>query len=204
MELPPSQWGQLSQKSSQTGTRLLLPGDNLAKLEQTTCLTKTASPTSHETNQTTLWVGLLNYARLCPRPQFFCLLKPIARVCTWRWLKVSWVPSLRPPTLCPESRNKPPFSAFTRPLYSVFRGGWSDLAWGLSGVWVLGPKLWFQNKDGVHFFPTWPGPPLRSPQCLPLTFNKLYYNFVSCLISSLTECKSLESSNRSLQRITHG
>jgi hypothetical protein len=36
MELSSSQWGQLSQEFSQTGTRLLPPGDNLPELDQTT------------------------------------------------------------------------------------------------------------------------------------------------------------------------
>jgi hypothetical protein len=34
-----------------------------------------------------------------------------------------------------------PLSVFTRPRYLVFRGGWPDLAYGISGVWALGPKL---------------------------------------------------------------
>jgi hypothetical protein len=41
--------------------------------------------------------------------------------------------------------NKPPFSVFTRPLYLAFRGKWSDLAYGISGVWALGPKLQLQE-----------------------------------------------------------
>jgi hypothetical protein len=80
---------------------------------------------------------------LCP--QFFCLLKPEARVCTQRWLKMSWVLSLPLPTACPEPCNKPPFSAFTRPLYLAFKGGWPGLAYEISGIWVLGPKLWSQS-----------------------------------------------------------
>jgi hypothetical protein len=43
-----------------------------------------------------------------------------------------WVPKLY---------NKTPFSAFTTPLYLVFRGGCSRLAHGISEVWVLGPKF---------------------------------------------------------------
>jgi hypothetical protein len=48
---------------------------------------------------------------------------------------------------CPEPYHKPPFSAaFTRPLDWGFRDEWPDLAYGISGVWALGPKLWFQNQ----------------------------------------------------------
>jgi hypothetical protein len=46
---------------------------------------------------------------------------------------------------CPKPCNKSPFSAFTMPLYLVFRGRWPDLAYGISGVWALGPKLIFQD-----------------------------------------------------------
>jgi hypothetical protein len=52
-------------------------------------------------------------------------------------------------TACPESCNKPPFSAFTMPLYLAFRSRWPDLAYGISGVWALGPKLQFQFQ---HFY----------------------------------------------------
>jgi hypothetical protein len=61
LELPPSQWRQLSQESSQTGTRLFPLGDNFPELDQTTWLTKIAGPTSHETNQTTPVTELFNY-----------------------------------------------------------------------------------------------------------------------------------------------
>jgi hypothetical protein len=56
----------------------------------------------------------------------------------WRWLKMGWVFTLPLPTVCPKLCNKPPFSAFTRPLYLAFRGGWLGLAYGISGVWALG------------------------------------------------------------------
>jgi hypothetical protein len=42
LELPHSQRGQLSQESSQTGTRFLPPGDNFPELDQTICLTEIA------------------------------------------------------------------------------------------------------------------------------------------------------------------
>jgi hypothetical protein len=51
-------------------------------------------------------------------------------------------------TACSELWNKLPFSAFTKPLYLVFRGRWPDLAYGISGVWTFGPKLWFQLLPG--------------------------------------------------------
>jgi hypothetical protein len=41
---------------------------------------------------------------------------------------MSWMFTLPLPRVCPEPCNKPPFSAFTMPLYLVFRGGWPDLA----------------------------------------------------------------------------
>jgi ethanolamine transporter EutH len=45
---------------------------------------------------------------------------------------------------CPEQCSKP-FSAFTIPFYLAFSGGWLDLAYKISGVLVLGPKLQFQE-----------------------------------------------------------
>jgi hypothetical protein len=49
------------------------------------------------------------------------------------------------PIACPKPCNKPPFSALTVPLYLTFRGRWLDLAYGIAGDWVLGPKLPFQH-----------------------------------------------------------
>jgi hypothetical protein len=57
---------------------------------------------------------------------------------------MSWVLTLPLPMACPKLCNKS-FSAFTMLLDLVFRGGWLDLAYGISGVWVLGPKLQFQR-----------------------------------------------------------
>jgi hypothetical protein len=51
------------------------------------------------------------------------------------------------PTACPELCNTSPFSAFTMPLYLVFRGRLPELPYGISGVWVLGPKLQFQMQE---------------------------------------------------------
>jgi hypothetical protein len=34
------------------------------------------------------------------------------------------------------------------PLYLAFRGGWLDLARGISGMWALDPKLLFQDPLG--------------------------------------------------------
>jgi hypothetical protein len=62
------------------------------------------------------------YAHLCPLPPVLCLLKPTAHVCTPKMAEdelsgrsasshsMSWV-------------NKPPFSAFTRPLFLVVGAG---------------------------------------------------------------------------------
>jgi hypothetical protein len=62
-----------------------------------------------------------------------------------RWLKMSWVSAYSAlHTVCPGPWNKLPFSAFTMPLYLSFRGGWPNLAHGISGVWALGQKLRFQ------------------------------------------------------------
>jgi hypothetical protein len=71
-----------------------------------------------------------------PCLQFFCLLKPITHSCT---LKMATLPL---PTVCPKLCNKSAFSAFTMALYLAFRGKW--LAYGISEVWALGPKLQFQ------------------------------------------------------------
>jgi hypothetical protein len=45
------------------------------------------------------------------------------------------------PTVCPEPCNKPPFLAITMPLYLVFKGGWPDLAYGISEVRASLPLL---------------------------------------------------------------
>jgi hypothetical protein len=58
---------------------------------------------------------------------------------------MSLVLTLPLPTACLELCNKLPFSTFTMPLYLAFRGGWLDLARGISGVWALGSKLQFHN-----------------------------------------------------------
>jgi hypothetical protein len=50
-------------------------------------------------------------------------------------------------SMCSKLCNKFPFPAFTTPLYLGFRDGWPDLANGISGVWVLGPKPRFQNQN---------------------------------------------------------
>jgi hypothetical protein len=57
-----------------------------------------------------------------PCLQSFCLLKPIAHVCTPKMAEdeLSAYPAL--PTACPKLCNKPPFPAFTMLLYLVFRG----------------------------------------------------------------------------------
>jgi hypothetical protein len=57
---------------------------------------------------------------------------------SWRWAEC---------LLClfPQPCNKPPFSTFNKPLYLAFRGGWLDLAHGLSGVWTFGPKFQFHH-----------------------------------------------------------
>jgi hypothetical protein len=50
----------------------------------------------------------------------------------------------------PESCNKSSFSAFTMLLYLVFSGRCLDLAYGLSGVWALGPKPQFQSGSELR------------------------------------------------------
>jgi hypothetical protein len=47
------------------------------------------------------------------------------------------------PIACPELDNKPLFSAFIMSVYLAFRHRWPDLAYRISGVCVLGPKLRF-------------------------------------------------------------
>jgi hypothetical protein len=50
------------------------------------------------------------------------------------------------PMACLDPCNKSPFSTFTILLYLALSDGWPGLAYGLSGVWTLGPKLWFQKQ----------------------------------------------------------
>jgi hypothetical protein len=86
-----------------------------------------------------------------PCPQFFCLLKPIAHVCTLKMAEdelSAYSASLIKPC------NKPPFSAFTMPLYLALRGrGWT---WHMESqeFWIQGPKFhiylvlgWKQNCE---------------------------------------------------------
>jgi hypothetical protein len=68
LKLPPFQWGQLFQESSQTGPDHLPDQD---------CM-----PTSHENNQTTADWDCVTIHAFVPCPHFFCLFKPIAHVCT--------------------------------------------------------------------------------------------------------------------------
>jgi hypothetical protein len=53
-------------------------------------------------------------------------------------------------TACPEPCNKPPFSAFTGPLYLAFKGEWLDLAYRISGFWAVGSNLQFQRDVRGH------------------------------------------------------
>jgi hypothetical protein len=95
-------------------------------------------------NQILPWLGLFMHTFvLCL--QFCCLLKPITHI---------YIPKTAEDELSAHSAsshsmswacNKPPFSAFTMPLYLEFRGRWPDLAHRISGVWALCPKLQFQD-----------------------------------------------------------
>jgi hypothetical protein len=49
------------------------------------------------------------------------------------------------PIACPKPCNSTPFSALAMSLYLVFRGPWPDLAYGISEVWALDLKFWFQG-----------------------------------------------------------
>jgi hypothetical protein len=77
-----------------------------------------------------------------PCPQFFCLIKHIAHVCTLKMaedeLSAYSASSQGMPELC----NKPPFSAFTRPLSLAFRG--SGQTWHMESQ-EFGPRV--QNFD---------------------------------------------------------
>jgi hypothetical protein len=77
LELPPSQWGQLSQESSQTGARLLPPGDNFQNWTR-----PPAWPRLLYQLQLYLWLRLFNNAYLCPLSLVLGLFKPIAHVCS--------------------------------------------------------------------------------------------------------------------------
>jgi hypothetical protein len=94
-----------------------------------TCLTRLPAPSVMRPNKLYLWLNNLTMHTLVPCPQFFCLFKPIAHVCTledgWRWAEC--LLCLFP---CPELCDKSPFSAFIMPLYLAFRGRWPDLAYG--------------------------------------------------------------------------
>jgi hypothetical protein len=86
-----------------------------------------------------------NYACFCPLPPV--LLSTLT--CSscwypeygWRWAECLFCLTIA----CPELCSKPPSSVFTMSLYLVFRGRWLDLAYEISGVCALGPKLQFHE-----------------------------------------------------------
>jgi hypothetical protein len=80
-----------------------------------------------------------------PCPQFFCLFKLIAHVCTLKMAADELSAYCSSSHSIPELCNKFSFSAFTMPLYLAFKGGWLDLVYGISGVWALGPQCQFQK-----------------------------------------------------------
>jgi hypothetical protein len=82
LELPPSQWGQLSQESSQIGTRLLPPGDNFPNWTRPSAWPRLLVPPVMRPTRRHPWLNCLTIHTFVPCPQFFCLLKPIAHVCT--------------------------------------------------------------------------------------------------------------------------
>jgi hypothetical protein len=88
-------------------------------------------------SQLHLWLNCLTTHTFVPCPQFFCLFKPVAQVCT---------PKMAEDDLSAHSElcNKPPLFALTRPLYLAFMGGCLDLACGIS--WVL---PWVQNSSFI-------------------------------------------------------
>jgi hypothetical protein len=67
-------------------------------------------------NQTSPVTELFPMHTFVPCPQFFCLLKPIAHVCTLKMAEDELNAYLPLPMACLELCNKPPFSAFTMPL----------------------------------------------------------------------------------------
>jgi hypothetical protein len=140
----------------------------LPKLDQTICLTNIAGPTSHETNQSTSMTGLFNYAYFWPLPPVLCLLKPIVHVCTLKMAEDELSLTLPLPTVCPKLCNKPPFSAFTMPLYLAFRGGWPDLACESQefGPWVRNSSFRSSTPQCPHptRTPTHPQEACRNPR----------------------------------------
>jgi hypothetical protein len=146
LELPPSQWGQLSQESSQIGTRLPLQVITSPNWTRPPAWPRLPAPSVVRLTRLYLWLNCLTMHILVPWPQFFCLFKPIAHVCIPKMAEDELSAYCSSSHSIPEPCNKPPFSVFTMPLYLVFRGRRLDLAYGISGVWALGPKLQFHYE----------------------------------------------------------
>jgi hypothetical protein len=57
--------------------------------------------------------------------------------------------TVSPPWRIPSHVKNLLSSAFTMTLYLAFRGRWLNLAYGISGVWALDPKLQFHTCISV-------------------------------------------------------
>jgi hypothetical protein len=120
----------------------VIPSQNWTR--QTDHLPDQDCSSGDQSDQTCNW-NWLTLHKLAPCPQFFCLFKLIAHVCTPKMAEDGLSAYSASSHTCPQPCNKPPFFAFTMPLYLIFRDGWPDLASGISAVWALGPKLQFQS-----------------------------------------------------------
>jgi hypothetical protein len=128
--------------NSQNRTR---PADHLSDQD---CSTNSQDQPDHTYD----W-GCFTMHNFVPCLQFFCLLKPIAHDCNPKMAKDELSAySASSHGMC----NKPSFSALTMPLFLAFRGRWPDLAYGISGIWALGPKLQIPLGSvslSYHFLP---------------------------------------------------
>jgi hypothetical protein len=147
LELPASQRGQWS---TQTGSRLLPPGDNFQNWTRPSAWPTLPAPPVMRPTKPHLWLDCLTMHTFVPCSQFNCLFKPIAQVCTPKMAEISWVLTLPLSTGCPKLCNKPPFSAFTMSLYFMFRGGWYVESQEF-GPWIQ--KLQFYCKTFIIKLP---------------------------------------------------
>jgi hypothetical protein len=120
-----------AEQSFQIGARLLHPGDNFLKLWATLWV-----PPLMRSTRPHLWLNCL-CIHLSHAPNSFVYLNLYSSCLYPKDGKDELSAYSASSHRCTKPCNQSPFFAFTMPLYLAFRGGWLDLAYGISGVWAL-------------------------------------------------------------------
>jgi hypothetical protein len=138
-----SKWGQLPiMMRLHPGTRLIISWEPDCFPQVITVITSSWEPFSEPSDwdnvqpeHTCDWNYLTMHSFILSPSSFLYLSSCLYPKDGWRWAEC---------LLCLFPRHVPSlFSAFTVTLYLMFRVGWPDLAYGISGFWALGPKLQF-------------------------------------------------------------